>query len=343
MHIYEYLFAAAIIMIMLIASSAMVETFSEPLLETSEKEQLKVAAQKLMTQILLNPGDPPEWGNNVDINAANLKSFGLAKYGETTREAYVLDPDKVLRLTLPSNHALHIPPSRVVELLNLGHDYGFAIEFHPVLTVNVDTVSNEVTVFSEKDGLPLWYAKVYAKMYYYDENSGRIMSTPQINTVTGTDGKCALNFGVVSEKRVLILVVNYYGIRIIQVVNTSGSNVEKAYLLGGLLYADCEVSGNAIEVMVNKKELNYVIESVAYTPDGYLEPSAIAVLAVSKDNSSLIYASRLPIPETSEELGLIYSSIGDIRSFPFAYSVERSAIISGSVYIVRLYLWRMAF
>ena len=36
-----------------------------------------------------------------------------------------------------------------------------------------------------------------------------------------------------------------------------------------------------------------------------------------------------------------YSSIQDVVSFPFAYSLERSVIIGNSAYVARLYLWRM--
>jgi hypothetical protein len=343
MHIYEYLFTAIIIVIILLSSSTMIVTFSNPFVNISEKEQLKFAAQKLMTQIMLSPGDPPEWGSNADISAENLKSFGLAKYGETTREAYVLDPDKVLRLTLPKEDQLYISPSRVVQLLNLGYDYGFAIEFYPVLAVNINRTSYEVSVASEKDGLPIWNAKVYARMYYYDEGSGQIKGTSQINTVTGTDGKCILNFGVNSDKKILVLTVEYYGVRIMQVVNLSGGNVTRVYLLRNHLYKAPEVYGNAVEIMVNKKGGSYVIENVAFDSSKNIEPSTIAVLAVSSEDLTLLYASRLPISGTLEEARLTYSSIEGLQSFPLAYSIERSAIMCGSSYTVKLYLWRMSF
>jgi len=318
---------------MLISSSVMIRTFSDPFLNISEKEQLKVAAQKLMTQILLNTGDPPEWGSNVSIHASNLETFGLAKHGETTREAYVLDPDKVLRLTLQDDDPLYIPPSQTVQLLNLGNDYGFAIEFYPALTVNINKTSYEVSVTSEKDGLPIWYAKVYAKMYYYDD--GQIKSTPQISTITGTDGKCIFSFGITAEKKILVLVVEYYGIRVTKIVNLSDTDLNKAYLIGNQLYRAPDYN-NPVEIMVNKKEGSYVIESVTHFPGKNIEPTTIAVLAVS--SSDLLCAYRLP-----EEEQLMYSSIKGMRSFPFAYSVERSAIILDSAYIVRLYLWRMSF
>jgi hypothetical protein len=321
----------------------MIRTVSEPLFGISEKEQLKVAAQKIMTQILLNPGEPADWGSNVEVDAGSLKTFGLAKYGESTREAYVLDPDKVIRLTLPNTDPLYIPPSRVVELLNLGNDYGFAIELYPALNVDINKTSYEVSVTSEQDGLPIYFAKVYAKMYYYNESSQRIESTFQINTNTWVDGKCIVDFGVPAEKRILILVVDYYGVRITKVVDLSETKLKRACLLDNCLYGAGDISDNAMEIMVNKKAGNYLIENVIYSSGKDIEPSTVAVLAISKEGSDFTYAFRLPGSEDPEEARLTYSSIEGVWSYPFAYSVERSVIICGSAYIVRLYIWRMSF
>lgn len=341
MHIYEYLFTSIIIVLMLVASSTMIGTVSEPLIGISEKEQLKVAAQKILTQILLNPGDPADWGSNFDVKAESLKAFGLAKYGESTCEAYVLDPDKVLRLNLSVTDPLYIPSSRVLELLNLGYDYGFAMELYPAISVTVDETSNEVYVTSRQDGLPIYYAKVHARLYFYNDVSQKIESTSQLDTTTGVDGKCAVNFGVSAEKKILTLVVDYFGIRIMKVVNLSGSNVKKAYIIGNRLYGVGDVFENPMQIMVNKRAGSYAIESIAYTPAKDIEPSTVAVLGV--EGSDLVYASRLPISESSKEDRLVYSSIEGFSSLPFAYSVERSVIICGSAYNIRLYLWRMSF
>ena len=345
MHIYEYLFTAIIIVLILLSSSTMISTISEPSHSTSEKEQLKVTAQKIMTQILLDPGNPSEWGSYVDINENNLTTFGLAKYSETTREAYVLDPSKVLRLDSAIPSQFYISPSRVIDLLNLGYDYGFALEFYPALIVDYNATTNEVSVNSQQDGLPIWLANVYARMYYYNETSGQIESTFQINTITGVNGTCIVDFGIHPEKKILILVVDYYGVRVMKVVDPSGSNVMRAYLLGNRLYGASNISDNAIEIMVHRKAGRYAIENVTYsTSKENIEPTTVAILALSDDSNQMIFAPRLPVSDASEEARLTYSSIQGVElSFPFAYSVERSVIICGSAYIVRLYLWRMSF
>ncbi|MEM0253076.1 MAG: hypothetical protein QXK78_00710 [Candidatus Bathyarchaeia archaeon] len=344
MHIYEYLLAAVVIVVMLVASSTMVLTFSNPIINVSEKEQLKVAAQKLITQILLNPGDPPEWGVDINVKAQNLTSFGLAKSGESTRDAYVLDAHKISRLTLPKDSPFYISPSKVLELLNIEKEYGFALEFYPVLTISIKKVSEslyEVFVASKEDGLPLWNAKVYARVYYYNESSGEIEGSPQVNEVTRIDGKCTLTFNINSNKKILILLVDYYGIRVIHVSNISGANAKRAYLIGNHLHGAPSYS-NPIEVMINNIGNMYIIDSVTFTPQKEIEPTTVTVLAVSNEDSKIVYAPLLPIPEGQGEK-VIYASIENVQSIPFAYSIERSVTILGSAYIARFTLWRMSF
>jgi len=348
MHIYEYLFTAIIIVIILLSSSTMMGTFSEPSRSVSEKEQLKVAAQKLMTQLLLDPGDPPDWGSNIAIDESNLKTFGLAQHSETTREAYVLDPDKVLRLD--NTHPLYIPPSSVINLLNLGYEYGFTLEIFPALNVSIAPQGSskyKVSVSSEYGGLPIVDADVTARMYYV--SNGTIQRSPPSDPLTNqtrANGECTLNFGSISgEMKVLILVINYHGVRVVKVF-PAGSNVTRAYLIGEHLFLKeaYNISRNeAYEIIVEKRAGGYMIEDVKFSLNKmgdvkfnltYVEPSTIAVLAVSEDGTRLIF--------TSKEVNLTYSSIPGVWSFPFAYSIERSVIIGGSAYIMRLYLWRMS-
>jgi hypothetical protein len=349
MHIYEYLFTAVIIVSILLASSIMIVTLSEPTLDVSEKEQLKVAAQKIMAQLLLDPGDPPDWGSNININESNLRTFGLAKHGETTRQSYALDPDKVLRLN--STNPLFISPSSVINLLNLGNDYGLALNFSTALNVDIqrDIALDRynVSVSSEYGELPIAGARVAAKMYYATDQT---ISSENKSGTTSYDGKCTIDFSSIStEMKVLIVVVDYYGVRVTK-VRPVGSNVTPAHVVGNYLFLNgtSGISGNEVyEVIVTKKDAEYAIENVTSRLDfvspgkfnlAHVEPSAIAILAVSEDGSSLVLASR--------DATLIYSSISgfDIsqQSLPMAYSLERTVMIGDSTYIARLYLWRLS-
>jgi len=110
-------------------------------LTTVREEQLYTVAQRVMDKILLTPGYPPDWGTNVTVSADDMQDFGLALYG--TREPYVVDPDKVMRLanlsTLPN--PLLLNASRLAELLGLSQDYGFRLVMKPMIGHSVSVLS----------------------------------------------------------------------------------------------------------------------------------------------------------------------------------------------------------
>jgi hypothetical protein len=347
MNSYEYLFTAIIIFSILIASTTLIISISQPSISFTTKEQLQTTAQKIMTQLLLEAGTPPDWGSRIDIYTNDITTFGLAKYGETTRDAYVLDPDKVMRLD--SSHPLFIQPSNVINLLNLGNDYGFILSFTTALNVKINETqpgAYNACVTSDYAGLPIAGANVTAKMYYLDEYN-QIASTNQTNTNTNVAGNCSINFGISPENRITLFVIDYYGIC---VMNIDWTNVARDWITGDnwLLYeAEIENATEIIEIMVNKKTINgiytHAIEHVNYAASKEtMEPTTIAILALSND-SQLIFASRLPIPEASEEARLIYSTIPEATSPPIlTYSLQRSISISGSAYTMELKIWRMS-
>lgn len=348
MHIYEYLFAAILIALMLISSTTMITMISEPSRSTSQKEQLKITAEKIMTQILLDPGTPTDWGTNLEAEGNTLETFGLAKYSETSKEAYALDPNKVLRLDskiLPQSY--YIPPSKVKNLLNFGYDYGFALELYPALIVDVTTASNIITIsIVGREGLPIYPVTVTAKVYYHTESDPRIQSTIQIDK-TYVNGQCTIDLNEhnvpLDANKILIVSVNYYGIHVLKVIDLSGSNI-RAFLLGNDIYGAEYSDDEALEIMINKKAGSYAIESITYNPQKNIEPTTIAILAISNDGSRLVYAHQLPASEPSGDSKITYSSIQGVDlSFPLAYSTERSVMICGSAYIIRLYVWRMSF
>ncbi|MEM2961173.1 MAG: hypothetical protein QXU67_06170, partial [Candidatus Bathyarchaeia archaeon] len=131
--INEYIITAIIIVSIVVASMTMVTSAVTPLRTIFEGDKLKIVAEKLLTQILLSAGSPVDWGSNASITSNQLKVFGLATQYETTREAYILDVDKVTRLD--ASHPLYLNPQYVSELLNLDNEYGFALEIIPMLTI----------------------------------------------------------------------------------------------------------------------------------------------------------------------------------------------------------------
>jgi len=354
MHIYEYLFAGLILIAILLASSMIAATMPNPQLSVSEKEDVKTEAEKIMTQILLDPGQPYNWGSDTSIDQTKLTGFGLAKYGESTREAYVLDPDNVQRLDSDNAGALYIPPNTTATLLNLAGEYGFTLEIHPVLNVTKSETSTSkytVTVTSEYQTIPIVNARINSTLFYY--NSGGIINSATAANSTGFDGRCILDFSSGSldiQTGMLTITVNYLGIHTVKNYPI-GSHLEQAFLIGNniLLRSNSSiVSTNITEVITTKQSDQYVISSFNSTasnngPQDYQlafdEPTMFMVLAPSSDYQTLIYASR--------NVDLIYSTIPQLASSTasplLSYTLERTAMIGDTAYTVSLMLWRMSF
>lgn len=324
----------------------MVSTFSSPASNASDRDQLKAAAEKVMTQILLDPGYPYEWGSQ-NIPYQNLLSFGLAQYGQTSRQAYELDPDKVLRLntTLQGSRSYYVLPSKASDLLALGNDYGFTLEFDQTLHTTATKVGTNkylIKVTSEYS-LPVIAANVSAILYGLD-GKNIVLSSSNFNR-TSYDGTCLLDFvGNYGSSRALIVAINYYGVQVTSILGAE--NAIKASLLGDnvILNSSVSISSDVREVIVvqGSRGTEFRNFTVGYTnpnPPNFLinpfpEPSAVGIVGVT-DRGNLMIAQR----DFSE---ISYRTIPAIRSASSSYSLDRTVLIGGSTFLVTLYLWRMS-
>ena len=354
MHIYDYLFAAVIIVALLLGSTIMVTTFSSPASIASDKDLLKMAAEKIMIQLLLDPGYPYNWGSD-NTSTQDLKVFGLAKCGETSRQAYELDPDKVLRINsaLEGSGFNFVNATIAANLLSLHNtqgslDYGFTLEFNETLQVNISPLVNDeysVTVLSDY-ALPIIGATVSATLYYVNESSIRSVG-PAYNQ-TSYDGSCTFNLSTASgsSSKVLAVAVDYYGDQATKFFN-AGTAVP-AYLFGNSILpypssynmangSDCReiiLIQNTTGIETRDFKIGYSVNSTNFTLDNVLEPFALGVLAVSQEQQ-LIYAQR-------DFSGISYRTIPAVRSAASAYSLERTVFIGGATYTATLYFWRMS-
>lgn len=351
METIEYLFTGFIIIAILVGSSTMVTMLSEPHRVTSEKEHLKVIAQKITTQLILDPGMPLDWGSIMELEVEEITALGLAKHSETRRDAYNLDPDKVLRLDSSIKpKRLYIPPSRALELLNLKGEYGFKIELQPVLNIafhkNETNNKYEINV-STISGTPIAGANVTARMYYFKEEEGFAFADPKDGPqTTNVYGNCEFDFNVSSPRSVILLAVEQNGSRMVKMFK-AGDQVGRALILGNCTLTEKALGGEAMEILLEAGDnqldiinvyhnltLKKVEEGIYIYELGFLEPSLEAVLAISEDSSTLYYASN--------EMTLSqYSTVEGAGPTPLSYSLERSVRIGRSIYILRLYVWRM--
>jgi hypothetical protein len=344
MHIYEYLFAALIVVTMIVASLFVVVTVTEPQNKISEREQLKITAEKIINQILFDPGYPTDWGSNLTVPFQTIQSFGLAKFNETTRGAYTLDIDKILRLSNETNTSKNLK-AVIPNLLNLGTDYGIAIEFTTPLIIDIldrsDANIYDVRVTSQLGGLPAYGAKATARMYYV--NNDQIIQSPEITDSTDPSGNCIIDFSeFVSEfiqEKILVISIDYNNIHATEV--SANKNVP---ILGDQIYSSQPIDQTVCQALVVSEQGSCKIKSVNTTVTtqpqswyklAYNEPSAIATFA--KDASGdLVCASK-------EISNAHYCSISiDFHqiSNPFSYTIERTVTIDGLTYLLRLYVWR---
>lgn len=360
MHIYEYLFAGVIIIALLIGSTVMVTTLATPAANASDKDQLKVTAEKVMTQMLLDSGYPNNWGSNK-TPVGDLKVFGLAEYGLTSRQAYELDPDKVLRLSssIGGDASYYIPPTgspnSAINLLNLVNDqgaaeYGFTLEFSSTLQISASYASASgysITVSSEYN-LPVIGAEMSATLYYINA-AGQIASQGPSYGTTGSDGSYSLPFNYnpsVDSAEVLVVAVDYYGAQSVKFFYPT-ANTLPATLFGGSILSSqpytISSGADSREILLVQTSQGYETRDIAVgnagTPNNFAlgnppEPSAVAVLAVSSGNN-LVIAYR-------DFSAISYRTISAVQSAPMAYSLQRTVLIDGSTYTATLYFWRMS-
>ena len=114
-------------------------------LELSAKESIYTVASKISKKILLTPGTPPTWGEDIEINSFSylkLQDFGLAST-ITYRGIYSLDNDKLIRLYYNPTNPFYIPPEHVENILGIKNEYGIRIQLNPVIDLKITTLKTK--------------------------------------------------------------------------------------------------------------------------------------------------------------------------------------------------------
>jgi len=172
-----------------------------------DQQQLRNVALDALKTMLLDPGDPVNWGSQegFDPNSSDhLQRFGLASSAGDS--FYVLDPDKVQRLDMNKQSPFWncVEYDKMRDLLGL-EGYGFSLRIFPPFNVTVSdkhfnftnppySIDFKVEVFRH-DGIPLANAAVNPTIIYSAKDGGNL----SINAIHGetvfTDllGTCEIN------------------------------------------------------------------------------------------------------------------------------------------------------
>jgi len=176
--VYDHLIAILVIGAIFVGAVVVLPTMSYINLQAVDQQQLRNTALNIFNAMLLNTGEPTNWGSIRDFqkNDQRVQRFGLASAQEST--FFVLDPDKVQRLVV-GNPLNYCDYNKVRELLGL-QNYGFRLRIIPPFNVTFLSVSLM--------GDSLCYK---ARVSYLD--GGPVPNAEASATVVCTDGKDYFN------------------------------------------------------------------------------------------------------------------------------------------------------
>lgn len=240
----EYLVAAILTLLIV---SVTVSIFIPNILTRStyiSESQLRIEAEKIANQLLLSPGDPPDWGVSA-VYPSEVKVLGLAVQGG---EPYELDINKLIRIYENSLSEIsdkeQINLESMCRLLGIYGNYSISIKLTPALNVTVQKLSEntyEVTVKTHDD-LPVANGLVNAvRITAYitcENNTVTYIEDPIDPVYTDYNGSVTLEFTplqVDELSSVIVIYVDFYGVR------TVFSYVEDTSLYGVIIGNDLYV------------------------------------------------------------------------------------------------------
>lgn len=137
--VFDHILAMIVVSALFISAVVIMPQINMGNIMAVEQQQLRNIALNLFNAMLLDTGDPANWGSIVNrtyhFHPNVVKRFGLA-YDRTTT-LYVLDPDKIQRLNT-QNPLGYLPYEYLKKILNL-QGYRFSFRLIPPFNVtNVD-------------------------------------------------------------------------------------------------------------------------------------------------------------------------------------------------------------
>jgi hypothetical protein len=217
---YDHIVAILVVGLIFLGAVLVLPKMSFSNIQSVDYQQLRNTALNVFNTILLDPGDPSDWGSKKIWSPELVNRFGLAN-GEASK-FYVLDPDKVQRLKV-DNPLGELSNENAKDLLNLD-GYGFNLRIIPPFNVT-DIKGNKINatnspidrdLLSQKqchyavkvsflDGRPIANADIKALAVYTDGSTFEQISQP----VKQTDslGKCSdtIPLKVVPDQIIIIL------------------------------------------------------------------------------------------------------------------------------------------
>jgi len=202
---YEYICAGIIVFLILSVTEVSMFNLMTYQLTKIEQENGYVMAEKILDTILLSPGDPPNWGDYL----TDPISLGFA--AQNSLEAYVLDINKIIRLS--ENSENYISPGKARSLLGLNTNYQFSLKITPVFIIDINPEGNGnfTLILTNHEGFKLPNVNVIG--YCVPKSLIPGTNYPSQSVITNVDGKCTLDFTEWTENHVLVVCANQLEIK----------------------------------------------------------------------------------------------------------------------------------
>ncbi|MEM3565551.1 MAG: hypothetical protein QXK18_01580 [Candidatus Bathyarchaeia archaeon] len=377
--VYDHIIAILVICVMFVGAVVILPTLSAANIKAVDQQQLRNIALNVFNTILLDAGEPVNWGSFPDfmMNDPRIKRFGLASAEDTT--FYVLDPDKVQRLIV-GNPLNYCDYNKVRELLGL-QGYGFRLRIIPPFNVtNVDGTpipkkspivvqSNQLSYsvkVSHLDGTPIPNALVYATIVYTSGSNFGITSRSPIytNALGICNDTAMLNFAPSHVVVVLRVTVAEVATLIVTFGSTPPNDIAKINFVGDeiiLTMPDATPRGarwvDNIIPITNDEDIEFLYNGTRGNDDK-LNYGALKVWSKSfnglKNRNPVVFIFNfwaVIAGEGRQEVLIAgpYQNLLGYTVFEYggapqdstaAVKIQRSVIISGMTYTAELWLWK---
>lgn len=237
---YDNIVAILLVGVIFIGAVLIMPNISFSNLQTVDYQQLRNTAVNVFDTLLLEAGEPSEWGSTPNWSPESVNRFGLAD--STHSGFYILDPDKVQRLKI-GNPLGEITNDEVKQLLDLD-GYGFNLRIIPPFNVtnkngrkidkehspiNAGLLNEGKCSFEIKtsflDGRPIPNADVNSFVMY--TNGDQVNQFSKVNLKTNSQGICSdyAELDYVPSQIVVILRIDVADVATL-VVSFGKNNVE---------------------------------------------------------------------------------------------------------------------
>jgi len=295
--------------------------------------------QQLAQYIVLNAGEPANWGRRPDIS---LNNFGLAV--ENTLEPYLLDADKVTRLN--SKNSYSITYAQFLDALNMDN-VALQIRIQPLfetstelLSVNAedDGINYNFEVTTHKSGIPitanlscyLAIADYLNSSFYLTNSNGKANVTFTLpSSLSGTASLVVLAKATVNPK---IARFNIYSFS----HNTQFIQEEGTFLTPNPLNHTLNVSFNQPNLQIQKAYafsygywanltlLLNTTQTAEYSFPQFLDESA-TILLLTGSNGTESFVEWVVYPQIPLDIGVNFdasNSKSDVFSFTYVVTIN---------------------